>query len=141
MAFAANDLVNFIGVPLAGMSAYDVAMGTSDPLNVTMEALQKKVQTDTFLLLIAGTIMVITLWVSRKARTVTKTEISLGRQDEGIERFESSALSRIIVRMILPVYNSVNKFIPIAIRRINFKTSGPGGPCDHTGNRRTSPFF
>jgi phosphate/sulfate permease len=126
MAFAANDLVNFIGVPLAGMSAYDVAMGTGDPLNVTMGALQKKVHTDTVLLLLAGTIMVITLWVSRKARTVTKTEINLGRQDEGSERFESSALSRIIVRMILTPYNSVNKFIPTVIRRIISRRMDPG---------------
>jgi hypothetical protein len=127
MAFAANDLVNFIGVPLAGMSAYNVAMSTGDPLTVTMEALQKKVPTDTFLLLLAGTIMVITLWVSRKAQTVTKTEISLGRQDEGVERFESSALSRIIVRMILSVYQSVNRFIPAAAKRSVSTRLDPGG--------------
>ncbi len=77
MAFAANDLVNFIGVPLAGISAYDVASGMSDPLNATMGALQKKVQTDTLLLLIAGTIMVVTLWFSKKARTVSRSELSL----------------------------------------------------------------
>jgi hypothetical protein len=141
MAFAANDLVNFIGVPLAGMSAYDVAIGTSDPLNVTMEALQNKVQTETFLLLIAGTIMVITLWVSRKARTVTKTEISLGRQDEGAERFESSALSRIIVRIILTVYSSISKLIPIPIRRSISKRLDPGVPVTTPAIEGQAPSF
>ncbi len=126
MAFAANDLVNFIGVPLAGMSAYDVASGTSDPINATMGALQKKVQTDTFLLLIAGTIMVVTLWISKKARTVSKTELSLGRQDEGMERFESSTLSRIIVRMILALYGSVSKFIPSPMKRSISRRLDPG---------------
>jgi len=126
MAFAANDLVNFIGVPLAGMSAYRVAAGTGDPLNATMEALQEKVQTNTSLLLIAGVIMVVTLWVSRKARTVTKTEVSLGRQDEGVERFESSALSRIIVRMIYTLYGSVTKVIPIPVRRAVAERMDPG---------------
>jgi hypothetical protein len=66
-------------------------------MNITMEALSKAVQTQTFLLLLAGSIMVVTLWVSKKARTVTETEISLGKQDEGPERFESIWLSRKIV--------------------------------------------
>jgi len=117
MAFAANDLVNFIGVPLAGLSAYNVAMATNDPLRVTMEALQKPIHTQTFLLLIAGMIMVITLWTSRKARTVTKTEVGLGRQDEGIERFGSSALSRIIVRMVYSLSEVIKRVIPIPLRR------------------------
>ena len=73
MAFAGNDLVNFIGVPLAGLNAYGIAAASHDPLGVTMDALQKPVQSNTWLLLIAGTIMVVTLWVSRKARTVTET--------------------------------------------------------------------
>jgi hypothetical protein len=94
MAFAANDLVNFIGVPLAGLSALQVASASTDPLTATMEALRQPVSSNTLLLLIAGAIMVVTLWVSRKARSVTKTEVSLGRQDEGFERFEANALSR-----------------------------------------------
>jgi phosphate/sulfate permease len=98
MAFAGNDLVNFIGVPLAGLSAYNIASATNEPLSVAMDALQKPIQSNTFLLLIAGTIMVITLWVSRKSRTVSKTELSLGRQEEGMERFGSSVLSRCLIR-------------------------------------------
>ena len=118
MAFAANDLVNFIGVPLAGLSAYQFSAGSLNPLTVTMEALQKPIQTNTFFLIIAGAIMVTTLWVSRKARTVTQTEVSLGRQDEGIERFGASALSRIIVRMFYGIFDFVRKFIPIPLKRI-----------------------
>ena len=70
MAFASNDLVNFIGVPLAGLHAYKTAIASGDPLTVTMGALSAKVQSQTFLLLIAGVIMVLTLWISKKARTV-----------------------------------------------------------------------
>ncbi|MFC1581248.1 inorganic phosphate transporter, partial [Thermodesulfobacteriota bacterium] len=116
MAFAANDLVNFIGVPLAGMNAYQVASGAANPLTVTMAALQKAIQTNTFLLLLAGAIMVITLWVSKKARTVTRTELSLGRQDEGTERFGASPLSRIIVRMVLAMSGFWRKIIPLSLR-------------------------
>ena len=78
MAFAANDLVNFIGVPLAGLYAYKAAVVSADPMNITMGMLSKKVGTDTYLLLIAGVIMVFTLWFSRKARSVSATEIGLG---------------------------------------------------------------
>ncbi len=118
MAFAANDLVNFIGVPLAGFAAFKVASASTDPLTVSMAALQGKVQTDTLLLLLAGIIMVITLWTSRKARTVTETEIGLGRQDEGIERFGSTQFSRIIVRMVATQFGYVKKIVPSAIRRV-----------------------
>ena len=117
MAFSANDLVNFIGVPLAGLSAYRIAHLSSNPLEVLMEALQKPVQSNTALLLIAGTLMVLTLWISKKARTVTRTEVSLGRQDEGAERFGTFALSRIIVGMVLGTYGAVHRFIPKFVKR------------------------
>ncbi|MFC1821569.1 anion permease [Thermodesulfobacteriota bacterium] len=126
MAFAANDLVNFIGVPLAGLSAYDVASAAGNPLTATMEALQRPIQSNTFLLLIAGAIMMITLWVSRKARGVTYTGISLGRQDEGIERFGSSTLSRIIVRMVHALLDIVRKIIPRSLKRIVSERFDPG---------------
>jgi phosphate/sulfate permease len=117
MAFAGNDLVNFIGVPLAGMSAYGFASGTGNPLLATMEALQKPIQTNTILLLIAGAIMVATLWVSRKARTVTLTEVSLGRQDEGIERFASSIFSRIVVGIVYSFSQFARRLIPVSLRK------------------------
>jgi phosphate/sulfate permease len=72
MAFAANDLVNFIGVPLAGFSAYHFANLTGNPLSATMEALQQPVQSNTPILLIAGTIMVLTLWLSKRRKVLPK---------------------------------------------------------------------
>ena len=117
MAFAANDLVNFIGVPLAGLSAYKTAMAAGDPLTITMSALSQKVQSQTGLLLLAGIIMVVTLWLSKKARTVTETEISLGHQDETTERFESIWLSRTIVRMVDSFFKSVSSVVPHNLRK------------------------
>jgi phosphate/sulfate permease len=116
MAFAANDLVNFIGVPLAGFQSFLIAKASADPLTASMAALQKKIPTNTLFLLAAGAIMVATLWLSRKARTVTKTEVSLGRQDEGLERFDSSQLSRIIVRMAMRLLDSSSRLGPAPLR-------------------------
>jgi phosphate/sulfate permease len=117
MAFAANDLVNFIGVPLAGLSAYQEASATSDVLGTTMEALQQPVRSNTAFLLIAGSIMVVTLWVSRKARSVTKTEVRLGRQDEGFERFESTVLSQSLVRVVAASLENASRIFPEGLRR------------------------
>ncbi|MDX9817429.1 MAG: inorganic phosphate transporter, partial [Desulfococcus multivorans] len=117
MAFAANDLVNFIGVPLAGFHAFTLAKATAAPLTTPMAALQAKVHTSTLFLLGAGAIMVVTLWLSRKARTVTQTEIRLGRQEEGLERFDSSHLSRVMVRMVTGLFEGGRKLCPIAVRR------------------------
>lgn len=112
LAFAANDLVNFIGVPVAGLNSYRAAAASGSPLTTPMTALQEKVPTHTLLLLLAGLIMVATLWISRKARTVTKTEMNLGRQEAGMERFGSSPLSRTIVRFTSGVLTGVKKIIP-----------------------------
>lgn len=115
MAFAANDLVNFIGVPLAGMNSYKVARAASEPLTTPMTALQEAAPSDTLLLLLAGVVMVLTLWLSRKARTVTATEINLGRQEEGMERFESSPLSQAVVRMVSAIGEGMRKIIPTPV--------------------------
>ncbi len=117
MSFAANDLVNFIGVPLAGLSGYTAAIATGNPLTASMEALQRPIQSNTIYLLISGVIMVITLWFSKKARTVTKTELSLVRQSEGVERFESSHLAQIIVGMATMLFDLILKIIPKKLRR------------------------
>ena len=118
MAFAGNDLVNFIGVPLAGLESFKafIADGSGNPATFSMEALKEAVQTPTAFLLIAGIIMVITLWVSRKARSVTKTTLDLSRQNEGTERFESSPLARAIVRSSLSFNKSVSKVVPVHIQ-------------------------
>ena len=117
MAFAANDLVNFIGVPLAGLNAFQIALSSSgDPLLATMGELSKKVQSQTFIMLVAGGVMVATLWLSKKAKTVTETEISLGQQDEGMERFESIWLSRKIVNLFDSVFMSAKSVVPEPMR-------------------------
>lgn len=139
MAFAANDLVNFIGVPMAGYHAYEAAMASDAPLSITMEALDKKVPTETTLLLLAGLIMAVTLWVSKKARTVTETELSLGQQEEGVERFESSMLARSIVRMVIVLADTVKSVIPRPVLEMAGKrldTSVYDSPVD--GEQRPS---
>ncbi len=117
MAFAANDLVNFIGVPLAGLNAFILAKASGAPLTASMAGLRESVPTNTLYLLAAGAIMVVTLWFSRKARTVTKTEVNLGRQKEGFERFDSSQLSRIIVRMVLGLSDGVGRVVPASAKK------------------------
>ncbi|MFH1049324.1 MAG: inorganic phosphate transporter [bacterium] len=117
MAFAANDLVNFIGAPLAGLNAYTIALGFDNPETTTMGALSQPFKANTLILLASGTIMVFVLFVSKKSRTVSKTEISLGRQDEGYERFDSYMSSRVIVRMSLVFVNFIKKIIPTAIQK------------------------
>jgi len=116
MAFAANDLVNFIGVPLAGLTAFQNALSSGDPLNITMAALGKKVNTPTYMLLIAGSIMVLTLWISKKARTVTETEVRLGQQDEGVEKYESIWLSRKIVNLFDFLFSTIKNLTPELLR-------------------------
>lgn len=117
MAFAANDLVNFIGVPLAGFYSYRIASESADPLNASMEALLAPINTNTLILLAAGIVMVATLWISRKSRTVTETEVSLSRQDEGFERFESTGISRITVRFFSGLIDIVKLTIPPSFRK------------------------
>ena len=133
MAFAANDLVNFIGVPMAGYHAYEAAIQTDAPLTTTMGALDKKVRTENTFLLISGMIMAATLCLSKKSRTVSETELKLGQQEEGVERFESSALSRISVRMAIGFLGSVRRAIPqpiweLAAKRLD--TSMYNAPVD-----------
>jgi len=114
MAFAGNDLVNFIGVPLAGFSSYQAfaASPGAEPTSFLMTSLTGKVGTETYLLVIAGVVMAVTLWFSRKARTVAETEINLSRQSDGDERFDSSVFSRNLVRGSMSIANTVNTLIP-----------------------------
>lgn len=100
MAFAGNDLVNFIGVPLAGYNSYELFAQSqgADPDTFLMQGLAGKVSTPLILLLLSGIVMVITLWNSKKAKSVLQTSLDLGRQHEGSEKFSSYAISRSIVR-------------------------------------------
>ena len=118
MAFAGNDLVNFIGVPLAGYHAYQdwVASG-ADASTHLMSGLTGKVPTEYFLLVAAGFVMIITLWFSKKARSVVKTSLDLSRQDEGEERFGSSVFARNIVRGARRSSKTVDKYMPAVITK------------------------
>ena len=100
MAFAGNDLVNFIGVPLAGFASYQdyMASGSGDPAGHMMGVLNEPASTPLIFLIASGVVMVIALATSKKAHNVTKTEINLARQDEGDEMFGSSKAARSIVR-------------------------------------------
>lgn len=119
MAFAGNDLVNFIGVPLAGYHAFLTLLhtpgATADTLMMT--ALKGKVQTPTSFLLVAGIIMILTLWLNKKSRLVTETSVNLSRQDEGAERFGSSLLSRSIVRGSMNIGIFFNQIMPLPLKR------------------------
>ncbi len=119
MAFAGNDLVNFIGVPLAGFESYKVwiASGAGDPEAFSMASLAGKVKTDTYLLVIAGAVMVVTLWTSKKARRVVQTSLDLSRQDEGDERFGSSLMARAIVRSTRNLSMAFDKITPPVLKR------------------------
>ncbi len=114
LAFAGNDLVNFIGVPLAGLKAFQVFIATpgADPDTLMMSALNDDVKLDTWMLLIAGSVMAVTLWSSKKARSVIETSVDLSRQSEGSERFNSSILSRNLVRGTRNLALTVNRFMP-----------------------------
>lgn len=105
LSFAGNDLVNFIGVFMAGLSSFEIASGVAasggDVNTLMMDGLSKPVSVDWRYLFGAGIIMIVALWTSKKARSVTKTEVNLSRQNEGIERFNSSGASRSIVRSAL----------------------------------------
>jgi phosphate/sulfate permease len=119
MAFAGNDLVNFIGVPLAGFEAYKdfMAHPGAQPDGFLMDGLQGKVQTPIEYLIIAGLIMVVTLWTSKKARSVIKTSVNLSRQDEGEENFGASPIARSLVRSSISITESVKKITPGPVQR------------------------
>ncbi len=114
MAFAGNDLVNFIGVPLAGYESYLVFVNdpSLDPTTFTMESLLEPVKTPTYFLLGAGIIMILALFYSKKARSVTQTEVDLARQQEGYERFSSSLFARTLVRRAIGFSEFLRKFLP-----------------------------
>lgn len=113
MAFAGNDLVNFVGVPLAGYNSYEMYVASGEGADTfLMEGLAGSVKTPTLLLLLAGIIMTITLWTSKKAKSVIKTSLDLGRQYEGGERFSSYLVSRGIVRIFSKGFSVVRSVVP-----------------------------
>ena len=119
LAFAGNDLVNFIGVPIAAWQSYQswLASGIAPEL-FSMGGLAAKVATPTIFLFIAGLVMVLTLWTSTKAKKVVKTTIDLSRQDKTEERFESNALSRGLVNAFVRTTGVINRMIPAPIQNL-----------------------
>ncbi|MFS6557736.1 inorganic phosphate transporter, partial [Parabacteroides distasonis] len=119
MAFAGNDLVNFIGVPLAGYSSYVdySAHGAGNPSAFMMDSLNGSAKTPFLFLFAAGMIMVWSLATSKKARNVVKTSVDLSRQDEGEEMFGSSRVARSMVRSFNNVGELVVRVVPQGVRR------------------------
>jgi phosphate/sulfate permease len=122
LAFAGNDLVNFIGVPMAGFQSYQIAADAhANGINLdmlTMEQLKTPVQADWRILITAGAVMVLALWFSKKARKVTDTEVNLSKQNAGIDQFGSLQLSRSIVRRSIHFSKTMDKILPKSL--LNF---------------------
>lgn len=117
LAFAGNDLVNFIGVPMAAYHSYEAWSVSGIPASeFSMEILSEKVPTEPGLLFIAGAIMVVTLAFSKKARTVADTSIDLSRQGDGSERFQPNILSRSIVKGSTKLVSVVSTILPAAVQ-------------------------
>ena len=117
LAFAGNDLVNFIGVPVAGFDAYGIARETGDT-GMLMTALNENVPANMSILLTAGIIMIVALWSSKRAiLRVTQTELSLSTQgEEGQMQYDSSAFSRTIVRAALNINAGIERVVPERMR-------------------------
>ena len=113
LAFAGNDLVNFIGVPIGALQAHDIYIaGGKDATMLMGELASSELKANFWLLLLGGGVMVYTLWTSKKAREVIKTGVDLSRQSEGSEKFDANNLSRIIVRGSIYIGQLLNYVLP-----------------------------
>lgn len=129
MAFAGNDLVNFIGVPIAAIQSYGffIQSGATDPSTFMMNDLaSNEIVAPFYYLLIAGLVMTVTLWTSKKALNVMQTELSLSNQNAGTEKFNPNFLSRIIVRGFVYIGKLSNATLPARLQiRINSRFEKP----------------
>ena len=120
MAFAGNDLVNFIGVPLAGLDSYNDYVANSGGVGVShfmMDSLNGSAQTPPVYLFAAGVVMIVAMATSKKAQNVIKTSVDLARQDEGDEMFGSSRAARSIVRVTQESSSWISQYMPRSIAR------------------------
>ena len=120
MAFAGNDLVNFIGVPLAGLDSYQDYVANGHGVGIDgfmMSSLMESAKTPPFYLMAAGTIMIVAMATSKKAQNVIKTSVDLARQDEGDEMFGSSRAARAIVRFCQSMIEMVVAIFPVGLRK------------------------
>ncbi|UOX35422.1 inorganic phosphate transporter [Flavobacterium sediminilitoris] len=139
LAFAGNDLVNFIGVPIAAWQSYGAWVDSGAPATgFAMSVLAEKVATPTLLLMIAGGIMVITLWISKKSMNVLETEQNLSRQGEGSEKYSSNIISRGIVRGAVILSNGISFLIP---KSVQATIDGRFLAAEYKGKRSEQPMF
>ena len=120
MAFAGNDLVNFIGVPLAGLDSYQDYVANGHGVGIDgfmMSSLMESAKTPPFYLMAAGIIMIVAMATSKKAQNVIKTSVDLARQDEGDEMFGSSRAARAIVRFCQSMIEMVVAIFPVGLRK------------------------
>ncbi|PVW14251.1 inorganic phosphate transporter [Marixanthomonas spongiae] len=127
LAFSGNDLVNFIGVPMAAFHSYEAWSASGEAASTfSMEVLSEKVPAEPFLLFIAGGVMVLTLWFSKKARSVAETEIGLSRQGEGHEKFQPNMLSRVVVKGTSRIAQGLTYILPNrTTKKINTRFEKP----------------
>ncbi len=127
LAFSGNDLVNFIGVPMAAFHSYEAWLASGEAASsFSMDVLSEKVPAEPFLLFIAGGVMVLTLWFSKKARSVAETEIGLSRQGEGHEKFQPNMLSRAVVKGTSRIAQGLNYILPkTTTRKIDTRFEKP----------------
>ncbi len=119
LAFAGNDLVNFIGVPIAAWQSYEAWTISGIPADqLSMGILSSKVETPNLILFFAGAIMVITLWFSSRAKNVLKTSIDLSDQSEIKEKFKANRLAKFLVMFVVRLNSGVQKIIPVKIKEI-----------------------
>ena len=117
LAFAGNDLVNFIGVPIAGLDAYNIAKAAGSP-DILMEGLNNNLPAQFIWMLLSGVIMVLTLWTSTKSMNVSQTEISLAGQGDDMVTGDqdSNVFSRSIVRASIGISNFFDKVVPVPVK-------------------------
>lgn len=129
VSFAGNDLVNFIGVPVGAFQSMEIFQqsGSADWNTFMMGPLaSSNLQAPAWILLLSGVLMVITLWTSKKARTVIETEMSLTNQSDGTEQFKSNKLSRTIVRSVIKLGSTLSYLMPRTLQaRIDKKFENP----------------
>ncbi len=142
LAFAGNDLVNFIGVPIAAWQSYEAWLASGVAANeFSMEVLASKVPTPNALLLAAGMIMVITLWFSSKAKRVVKTSIDLSKQGDTKERFNPNFISRFLVRSATKASLALDKVTPKPINDFIEKQFEEKSALSLTINDEDKPAF
>ena len=131
LAFAANDLVNFIGVPLAGLLSYQLVGFDVNSGSRLMETLNESHPVPVFILIFAGLIMTLTLWFSKKASYVTKTEVQLASHIKGKERFGSSRTARFLVETNLSIFLFIKRLLPSILKKWISKRFQPKRHSEH----------